>query len=287
MKLFSLEADLFKLDGGAMFGVVPKTIWQRTNPSDSQNRIDISATSLLIELGNRLILIDTGMGDKQSEKFYQHFDRVGGSNLVKAIRAHGFSEQEVTDVFLTHLHFDHVGGATIRDQQNRILPTFINATYWSNQEHWDWAVVHPNPREKASFLEENLIPLKKSSQLRFIDQTSENYTKCSQLPFSIIFANGHTEKQMLPMIEYQGKTLVFMADLLPTIGHIPLPYIMSYDTRPLITLAEKEVFLKKAAQNNWYLFLQHDARNQIITVKETEKGVRLDKTFIFNDLFNH
>ncbi len=283
MILHPIEAGNFKLDGGAMFGVVPKTIWQKTNPADSNNRIDIAARCLLIENGNRLILVDTGMGDKQSDKFFSYYNPWGDFTLENSIHKAGFSLDEITDVFLTHLHFDHVGGATVQNQEC-IQTTFSRATYWSNQKHWNWAI-KPNAREKASFLKENLEPLESSGQLQFVSK-HQNYSKSSDLPFAICYADGHTEKQMLPIIEYKGKTIIFMADLLPTLGHIPLPYVMGYDTRPLLTINEKSAFLEKAATNNWYLFLQHDAHNEIITVQHTEKGVRLNQTYSFNELFN-
>jgi len=283
MILHPIEAGNFKLDGGAMFGVVPKTIWQKTNPADADNRIDIASRCLLIEEGNRLILIDTGMGNKQSDKFYSYYHRWGDHDLKKSIHKAGFSMGDITDVFLTHLHFDHVGGATSRTA-NGIETTFFNASYWTNKKHWDWAI-HPNAREKASFLKENLEPLEDSGQLQFVP-THQNYTKSNEFSFAICYADGHTEKQMLPILNYQGKTIVFMGDLLPTAGHIPLAYVMGYDTRPLLTLNEKSLFLEKAASNNWLLFLQHDAHNEIITVKHTEKGVRLNQTYSFNELFN-
>lgn len=283
MTIHTIEAGNFKLDGGAMFGVVPKSIWQKTNPADGNNCIDIAARCLLIEDANRLILIDTGMGTKQSDKFYSYYYRWGNYNLMDSIKKAGFTPKDITDVFLTHLHFDHVGGATFRGKKH-IETTFKNAKYWTNDSHWKWATT-PNAREKASFLKENLEPLQQSGQLHFLEK-KENYSASAELPFAIAYADGHTEKQMLPIINYQGKTLVFMADLLPTVGHIPLPYVMGYDTRPLLTLEEKSIFLDRAASNNWYLVLQHDAHNEVITVKHTEKGVRLNKTYSFNQLFN-
>ena len=280
MKIYPVEAGNFKLDGGAMFGVVPKSIWQKINPADANNMIDIASRCMLIEKENKLILVDTGMGNKQSDKFYSYYNLWGDFSLEKSINKLGFGVSEITDVFLTHLHFDHVGGATIRNKNNSIETLFNKATYWSNQEHWNWAI-DPNDRERASFLSENLKPLKESGQLQFISSAKEEY-----FPFNIHLMDGHTEKQMLPSVQYKGKTLVFMADLLPTAGHIPLPYVMGYDTRPLLTIKEKKEFLNAAATNEWYLFLEHDAHNQIITVKHTEKGVRLDKTYTFEQLFN-
>jgi glyoxylase-like metal-dependent hydrolase (beta-lactamase superfamily II) len=281
MKIYPIETGNFKLDGGAMFGVVPKTIWQKTNPADSNNLIDMSMRSMLIEDGNRLILIDTGLGAKQSNKFYSYYYLFGDFSLNSSLAKHGFHRDDVTDVFLTHLHFDHCGGAIEWNADRTILqPVFKNAKFWSNEKHWDWAV-EPNPREKASFLKENINPIKESGQLNFINN---NYK--DQVGFDVLFMDGHTEKQMLPMISYQGKTIVFMADLLPTIGHIPLPYVMGYDTRPLLTIKEKAAFLNEAADKEYYLFLEHDAYNELCTVKHTEKGVRLKNTHKFTDIFN-
>ncbi len=280
MKIYPIQSGNFKLDGGAMFGVVPKSIWGKTNPSDSQNLIPMSTRCLLIEDGERLILVDTGLGSKQTEKFFSHYALFGDFSLDSSLAAQGFHRDEITDVFLTHLHFDHCGGSI---QWNRdrtgYEPAFKNANFWSNQQHWDWAV-HPNSREKASFLKENILPIQESGQLNFV---SEN--PFQQLGFDVIIMDGHTEKQMLPKISYQGKTIVFMADLLPTTGHIPLPYIMGYDIRPLQTLKEKKDFLNEAADNEYFLFLEHDAYSEICTVKHTEKGVRLKATYQFKDLF--
>jgi len=286
MTLYPIEAGNFKLDGGAMFGVVPKTIWNRTNPADDNNMIDIAATCLLIEDGERLTLIDTGMGDKQSEKFFGYYYRWGNDNIDKSLKKYGFHRDDITDVFMTHLHFDHCGGS-IQWNKDRTgyEPAFKNAKFWSNKEHWEWAT-NPNDREKASFLKENILPMQESGQLHFIDRVGEAYQDSSELDFGILFVDGHTDKQMIPHINYKGKKIVFMADLLPTAGHLPLPFVMGYDTRPLLTLPEKKAFLNKAADENFYLFLEHDAHNKIITVKHTEKGVRLDQVFTFNELFN-
>lgn len=287
MNLYPIEAGNFKLDGGAMFGVVPKSLWQRTNPADNNNMIDLAARCLLIEDGNRLILIDTGMGDKQSDKFFGYYYLWGDNSLEKSLAQYGFSKEDVTDVFMTHLHFDHCGG-TIQWNKERTgyEPAFKNAKIWSNVNHWQWAT-QPNQREKASFLKENILPMEESGHLNFISPTKEDMAKASELDFDIFYANGHTEKQMIPMIQYKDKTICFMADLLPTAGHLPLPYVMGYDTRPLLTLSEKEKFLNLAADNNYYLFLEHDAHNQIITVEHTEKGVRLKDTFTCKDIFNN
>ncbi len=279
MKIYPIETGNFKLDGGAMFGVVPKSLWQKTNPADANNMIEMSMRCMLIEDGRRLTLVDTGLGSKQSEKFFSYYYLFGDVSLESSLAKYGFHKDDITDVFLTHLHFDHCGGA-IERQNDSLVPAFKNAKFWSNSNHWDWAV-NPNPREKASFLKENILPMKESGQLNFIaDQPVED------VGFDVVFVDGHTEKQMLPKLYYKGKTIVFMADLLPTVGHIPLPYVMGYDTRPLLTLKEKASFLNEAADNNYYLFLEHDAYNEICTVKHTEKGVRLDETFKFTDIFN-
>ncbi len=287
MTLYPIEAGNFKLDGGAMFGVVPKSIWQKTNPADSNNMIDMAARCLLIEDGERLILIDTGMGDKQSEKFFSYYYQWGDASIDKSLKKYGFHRDDITDVFMTHLHFDHCGGSIQWNKDHTgYEPAFKNAKFWSNKEHWEWAT-NPNAREKASFLKENILPMQESGNLHFIDRKQgEDFSNAADLGFGVLFADGHTDKQMIPHIEYKGKKLVFMADLLPTAGHIPLPYVMGYDTRPLITLDEKKEFLEKAAEENYYLFLEHDAHNEIITLKNTEKGVRLDKSFTFNEIFN-
>ncbi|ADF50369.1 MBL fold metallo-hydrolase [Zunongwangia profunda] len=287
MQLYPIEAGNFKLDGGAMFGVVPKSIWQKTNPADSNNMIDIGARSLLIEDGNRLILIDTGLGDKQSEKFFSYYYQWGDDSLDKSLQKNGFHRDDITDVFTTHLHFDHCGGCVQWNKDRTGYETvFKNAKYWSNKDHWQWATT-PNAREKASFLKENILPIEESGQLHFVDRNNkEHFTNIPELGFGVLFVDGHTDKQMIPHLEYKGKKLVFMADLLPTAGHIPLPYVMGYDTRPLLTLPEKKSFLDKAADEEIYLFMQHDAHNEVITVKHTEKGVRHDQTYTFNELFN-
>jgi len=286
MKIYPIETGNFKLDGGAMFGVVPKALWQRTNPADNNNLIDMSMRSMLIEDGNRLILIDTGVGNKQSDKFFSYYYLFGGFSLDASLAKHGFHRDDITDVFLTHLHFDHCGGS-IQWNKNHTgyEPAFKNAKFWSNKNHWQWAV-EPNVREKASFLKENINPIEASGQLNFVELPSGDFTKNTALGFDILFSDGHTEKQMIPHIQYQGKTIVFMADLLPTVGHIPLPYVMGYDTRPLITMDEKATFLNKAADHNYLLFFEHDATNELCTVKHTEKGVRLNETYNFNEIFN-
>ena len=284
MKIHSLNTGNFKLDGGAMFGVVPKTIWQRTNPADQNNMCDWSMRSLLIEDGNRLILIDTGIGDKQDEKFFSYFSLFGSDSLKGNLNKLGFSPEDITDVFLTHLHFDHCGGA-IQWNKDRtgFEPVFKNAIYWSTENHWKWAT-EPNPREKASFLAENILPLQESGQLKFVERTGD-FTKNVFNDFDVLFVDGHTDSMMIPQIHYQDKTIVFMADLLPSTGHVPLPYVMGYDTRPLITMTEKEKFLNIAAEKEFVLFLEHDSVNECCTVQQTEKGVRLNKSFQFSDLF--
>ena len=269
-----------------MFGVVPKTIWQRTNPADSNNLIDMSLRCMLIENGNRLILIDTGTGNKQSDKFFGYYYFFGDFSLDSSLAKFGFHRDDITDVFLTHLHFDHCGGA-IQWNKDRTgyEPAFKNAKFWSNKNHWQWAA-EPNVREKASFLKENINPIEASGQLNFVNIPSGDFSQNTELGFDILFADGHTEKQMIPHIHYKGKTIVFAADLLPTVGHIPLPYVMGYDTRPLLTMDEKAKFLNKAADNNLLLFLEHDATNELCTLKHTEKGVRLNETYKFNEIFN-
>ena len=285
MKLYPIEAGNFKLDGGAMFGVVPKSLWHRTNPADNNNLIDIAARCLLVEDGSRLILIDTGMGDKQTDKFYSYYHLWGDDSIDNSLASFGFHRNDITDVFMTHLHFDHCGGTIQYNKDRTVLePAFKNATFWSNKDHWTWAT-QPNRREKASFLKENILPMEESGQLKFTSLPDNSVLKNSGFGFDIFFANGHTDKQMIPIINYKGKTICFMADLLPTAGHLPIPFVMGYDTRPLLTLDEKEQFLNLAANNNYYLFLEHDAHNPIITVKQTEKGVRLNEVFACEDIF--
>jgi len=278
MKIYPLNTGNFKLDGGAMFGVVPKSIWQRTNPADENNMCSWSMRCMLIEDGDKLILIDNGIGDKQSDKFFSYYYLFGDDSLEGNIKKLGFHPDDVTDVFLTHLHFDHCGGGIKWNKdRTKFEATFKNANYWTNSMHWKWAT-EPNSREKASFLRENIIPMIELDQLRFIDKEGFNY-------FDILMVNGHTDAQMIPHIKYQDKTVVFMADLLPSVGHIPVPYVMGYDTRPLLTLDEKAAFLNKAADNEYVLFLEHDNTNECCTVQHTEKGVRVKDTFKFNELF--
>ena len=282
MKLQALNTGMFKLDGGAMFGVVPKTLWQKTNPADEYNMCTWAMRSMLIEDGNKLILIDAGIGDKQSEKFFSHYFLHGDDSLHGNLKKLGYHADDITDVFLTHLHFDHCGGAINRVGENQFAPAFKNATFWSNEKHWLWATV-PNAREKASFLSENILPIQESGQLKFIERTG-NFTENVFDNIDVFFADGHTESQMILHIQYKGRTIVFMADLLPSVGHIPLPYVMGYDTRPLITLDEKGKFLKRAADENFVLFLEHDGVNQCCTLQNTEKGIRLNETFNLDEL---
>ncbi len=286
MQLYPIESGNFKLDGGAMFGVVPKSLWNRTNQADANNMIDISARCLLVEDGNRLILIDTGMGNKQSDKFFGYYDLWGNDSTDSSLKKFGFHRDDITDVFMTHLHFDHCGGSVQwNSDKTGYEPAFKNAHFWSNKDHWKWAT-EPNNREKASFLKENILPMEESGQLKFASLPETDLLKSSELGFDMFFANGHTDKQMIPLIRYKDKTIAFMADLLPTAGHLPIPFVMGYDTRPLLTLDEKEKFLNMAADNNFYLFLEHDAHNQIITVEHTEKGVRLKDVYTAKEVFS-
>ncbi|MFQ3350914.1 MAG: glyoxylase-like metal-dependent hydrolase (beta-lactamase superfamily II) [Candidatus Marivariicella framensis] len=283
MNLYSIETGNFKLDGGAMFSVVPRLLWEKTNPPDNKNRISMAARSLLIEDGGRLILVDTGIGNKQDEKFFSHYGLWGGLSLDRSLLENGFHRDDITDVFLTHLHFDHCGGSICIDSKGNYVPAFKNAKFWVHQNHWNWAK-SSNIREKASFIPENINPIESSGQLNFIKNQGP-YVKNSELGFDIILVDGHTEKQMLPVVKYKEKTIVFAADLIPTIGHIPVPYIMSYDTRPLITLKEKTSFLKSACQENWLLFMEHDPFNELISLKMTEKGVSFDQGSTLKEFF--
>lgn len=274
MKLHTIDTGFFKLDGGAMFGVVPKVIWNKSNPADENNLCNWAMRCLLVEDGNKLILIDTGIGNKQDEKFFSHYYLHGSSTIDTSLAALGFHRDDITDVFLTHLHFDHVGGAVIREGE-RLIPAFKNAIYWSNEKHWDWAV-NPNEREKASFLKENILPIQQSGQLEFID-TVDGVKFTDDM--HIYFVHGHTEAMMLPLIEYKQKNILYMADLLPSTGHIPLPYVMAYDMFPLTTLTEKRVYLNEAVEKEYILFLEHDPINECCTLQQTEKGIRLKEVF--------
>ena len=284
MKLSVINTGNFKLDGGAMFGVVPKSLWSKTNPPDSKNLCTWAMRSLLIEQGNQLILIDTGIGNKQSEKFFSHYYLHGDDSLEKSLHSAGYGIDEITDVFLTHLHFDHCGGSVrwANNERTHLEPVFKNANYWTNNGHWKWAT-QPNAREKASFLKENIIPIEESGQLKYITKEGQ-LTKNIFENIDVFFADGHTESQMIPIINYKGQKIAFMADLLPSIGHIPLPYVMGYDTRPLLTLKEKESFLKMAEEDNFNLFFEHDPINECCNLKKCEKGIRLNNTFLLSEI---
>lgn len=265
-----------------MFGVVPKSIWQKTNPADENNMCTWAMRCLLIEEGSRLILVDTGIGTKQSEKFFSHYYLHGAATLEGSLKNLGFDRSDITDVFLTHLHFDHCGGAIAPDGNGGFQPYFPNAHFWSNDRHWQWATV-PNAREKASFLSENIQPLQASGQLKMVDRIGDDY-RGNALGFDVYFVDGHTDSMMIPMIRYKDKTICFMADLLPSVGHLPLPYVMGYDTRPLITLGEKERFLNEAVDNQYVLMLEHDSVNECCTLVRTEKGIRAEHMFPLSDL---
>lgn len=280
MKLHTIDTGFFKLDGGAMFGVVPKTIWQRTNPADENNMCSWAMRCLLIEDGDRLILVDNGIGDKQDAKFFSHYYLHGDTSLKGSLKTAGFAPEDITDVFLTHLHFDHCGGGVQYKKNGSGLElVFPNATYWSNEDHWKWATV-PNVREKASFLKENILPMQESGHMKFTNPSEASPFSA----FDILYVDGHTDKMMLPVIHYNGRKVVFVADLIPSSSHIPIPYVMGYDTRPLLTLDEKTTFLKKAAAENYVLFFEHDPVSECGTVVETEKGIRLDTTFKLTEL---
>ncbi|MFL2593082.1 MAG: MBL fold metallo-hydrolase [Flavobacteriaceae bacterium] len=283
MNLYPIIAGNFMLDGGAMFGVVPKSIWQKTNPADNNNMVKIAARCLLVEDGDRLILIDTGMGDKQSEKFFGYYYRWGEDSLESSLKKHGFHTGDITDVFLTHLHFDHCGGGVIKSGENSLKTTFKNAKYWSNKNHWNWAT-DPNKRESASFLKENILPIEESGQLHYLEKDGENYLTKSDLGFDVLFVDGHTEKQMIPVVNYKGQKIAFAADLVPTHGHVPLPYIPGYDIRPLISLKEKELFLNFCHENNVFLFFEHDAFVELCSLKKTDRGIRLNEKLTVLDL---
>ncbi|MET6998534.1 MBL fold metallo-hydrolase [Chitinophaga defluvii] len=279
MKLHTIETGFFKLDGGAMFGVVPKSIWNKLNPADENNLCTWAMRCMLIEDGNRLILIDNGIGNKQDEKFFSHYYLHGNDSLDKSLAALGFHRDDITDMFLTHLHFDHCGGSIVREG-DKLLPAFKNATFWSNADHWKWAT-QPNDREKASFLKENILPIQESGQLQFIHH-AEGVAFTEQI--AIRFANGHTDAMMLPQISYKGKTIIYMADLLPSAAHIPLPYVMAYDMFPLTTLQEKKSFLQEATDKEYILYFEHDPKNECCTLQQTEKGIRVKETFPLSEI---
>jgi len=288
MKLYTIDTGFFKLDGGAMYGVVPKSIWHKLNPADENNLCNWALRCLLIEDEGRLILIDTGNGDKQDAKFFSHYYLHGDDTLASSLAKHGFTPEDITDVFLTHLHFDHCGGA-IKREGDKLVPTFKKAVYWSNERHWKWAT-EPNAREKASFLKENILPIKESGQLQFIPvgdamSTIQPFASGITNNFSVINVSGHTDAMMLPVIRYNNKTIVYMADLLPSIGHIPLPYVMAYDMFPLTTMNEKKSFLEEAVKNEYILFFEHDPKIECCTLQRTEKGVRQKDTFRLSELY--
>ena len=276
MKLYSINTGYFKLDGGAMFGVVPKSIWHKINPADENNLCSWALRCLLIEDGKRLTLIDNGIGDKQDEKFFGHYYLHGNDTLDKSLAAHGFSKNDITDVILTHLHFDHCGGSIKRDG-DKLVPAFKNAVYWSNARHWKWAT-EPNDREKASFLKENILPIKDSGQLKFIETDGNSFPD----NISIRQVFGHTEAMMLPQISYKGKSILYMADLLPSAGHIPLPYIMGYDMFPLTTLNEKKSFLMESLQNEYILFFEHDPAIECCNLLMSDRGIRMKDQFLLS-----
>jgi len=278
MKLHAIETGFFKLDGGAMFGVVPKSIWNKTNPADSNNMCTWGNRLLLIEEGNRLMLVDTGLGDKQNEKFFSYYYLHGDATLDKSLKNIGFDRNDITDVILTHLHFDHCGGAIIREGE-KLSPAFKNADFWSNADHWAWATA-PNPREKASFLKENILPIQESGRLKFVEDSKDPFGK----EISIRYANGHTEAMMLPQIQYKGKTVLYMADLLPSVGHIPIPYVMGYDVRPLVTMEERNSYWNEIVENEYILFFEHDPINECCNLQHTEKGIRVKDIFKLSDI---
>ena len=287
MKLYTIDTGYFKLDGGAMFGVVPKSIWNKINPSDENNLCNWAMRCLLIEDEGRLILVDNGIGNKQDDKFFSHYYLNGNESLDDSLAKHGFHRNDITDVFLTHLHFDHCGGSVVREG-DKLVPAFKNATYYSNKEHWQWAT-EPNEREKASFLKENIIPIKESGQLEFIDvpaapKTDVLSTGSFSPNISVRFVGGHTRAMMLPQIKYNNKTIVFMADLLPGAGHIPIPYVMAYDMFPLTTLTEKRSFLKEAVEKDYILFFEHDPAIECCNLQLTEKGIRMKDRFSLRDI---
>lgn len=286
MKLYSINTGYFKLDGGAMFGVVPKTIWNKINPADENNLCSWALRCLLIEDGNRLILVDNGNGDKQDARFFSHYYLHGDDTLDKSLAKYGFHPDDITDVFLTHLHFDHCGG-TIKREGDKLAPAFKHAVCWSNKDHWDWAV-YPNDREKASFLKENILPIQENGQLQFVDVNEGIEGQLGKTRFTdnidIRFVSGHTDKMMLPQIRYKDKTIVFMADLLPSAGHMPIPYVMGYDMFPLTTIHEKKSFLKEALEGDYILFFEHDPVNECCTVQQTEKGIRPKDYFKLEDI---
>jgi len=291
MKLYTINTEMFKLDGGAMYGVVPKSMWNKLNPSDENNLCPWAMRLLLIQKDDKLILIDTGIGDKQDAKFMGHYYLHGQDKLEKSLNAIGFSKDDITDVIHTHLHFDHCGGSVERIEE-QLVPAFKNATYWSNEQHWNWAVF-PNDREKASFLKENILPIQESGRLKFVEGVKDGVNskgEVQHVPSTIIpelsfyIVNGHTNAMMMPAIQYKGKTIVYVADLLPSVGHLPIPYVMAYDMFPLITLMEKKTFLKEAADNDFILFFEHDPKNECCSLQYTERGIRQKEVFKLSEI---
>jgi glyoxylase-like metal-dependent hydrolase (beta-lactamase superfamily II) len=286
MKLYTINTGYFKLDGGAMFGVVPKSIWNKINPADENNMCSWALRCLLIEDGKKLMLVDNGMGDKQDAKFFSYYYLHGDDTLDKSLAKYGFHRDDITDVFLTHLHFDHCGGS-IKREGDKLIPAFKNAVYWSNEEHWDWAA-NPNDREKASFLTENILPIQESGKLRFVDTANATNNRLGEISFtdhfSVRFVNGHTQAMMLPQLKYKGKTIVYMADLLPSQGHIPIPYVMAYDMLPLTTLNEKKSFLTEAVKNDYILFFEHDPQYECCNMQQTERGIRPKEFFRLEEI---
>ncbi|HMZ46025.1 MAG TPA: MBL fold metallo-hydrolase [Chitinophagaceae bacterium] len=289
MQLYNIETENFKLDGGAMFGVVPKSIWNKLNPADENNMCSWAMRCLLIQDGNRLILVDNGIGNKQDAKFFSYYFLHGENTLEKSLAKYGFHKNDITDVILTHLHFDHCGGSVDRID-NKLIPAFKNATYWSNQNHWQWAT-QPNDREKASFLKENILPIQENGQLQFINLPNTTLEQTGKLGMSsfnefidLRFVNGHTDMMMLPQIKYKNKTIVYMADLLPSAAHIPLPYVMAYDMFPLTTLKEKKSFLQEAVTNEYILMFEHDVHNECCTLQQTERGIKVNEIFKLSEI---
>ncbi len=269
MKLITIDAGTFKLDGGAMFGVVPKTLWNRLNPADENNLCLWALRCLLIDTGERKILVDTGIGDKQDAKFRSFF-HPEHTDLEKALQKQGYKAEDITDVFITHFHFDHVGGAVKRTKEGELVPAFPNAVYWSNKRHYDWAYT-PNAREKASFLKENFVPLMEAGVLQFIEENKDGLT--DWLPdLKVQFSYGHTEAMMALHIDTPQGRMVYCADLMPSGLHFGLPYIMAYDIRPLVTLKEKNELLDQAAEKGWMLYFEHDPQTELSTVVKDERG---------------
>lgn len=280
MQVYSIPTGFFKLDGGAMFGVVPKTLWSKVHPADDNNLCTWALRCLLIQEDDKLILVDNGIGDKQDARFFSHYYLHGEDSLDKSLAAHGFHRDDITDVLLTHLHFDHCGGSIVREG-DRLVPAFKNAKYWSHSRHWKWAT-EPNDREKASFLKENILPIQASGQLQFVDERGGAVAILPGLTVRLVY--GHTDAMMLPQLTYNGRTIVFMADLLPSVDHIPMAWVMAYDMFPLTTLEEKKTFLDEAAAGGYILFFEHDPIHECCLLEKTEKGVRKGRTFRLAEL---